>query len=495
MLRSRLAWLIVGILALLMPVWSAPSAAQDDDIDPVEFRFAHLSPDAPAVDVYANGVLLAEDVAFGTVTAWQVIAEDRYDLAVTLTGEDVEGAVFTADNVDLTAAADVRITVAAYGSVARGTLAAAVIRENFTPTNSARLEIFHAFERGPSVDLISGDLLLVGGIGYPNSGAGKDGHFTLDLPAREYPDLRLEADNTDITLLSAGDVTFEAGQSYFIAAVGPYTEPSLIVVESEIGTPEPVATPADTDDAAGPDATETPSPAATTDDDTDDDGGEAATPAATETPFVSTVDFAYVRIGHFSPDAPDVDLYLNGIRVGEAVPFKSMTDWLLLPGNIVDVAVVVSGDVLENAVLSLSDVGLPVTDRTQRATIAVTGSVEDGTIAFQIFVEDFSPVGDDQSRLEVFHAIEGGPGIDVLLNNTPIVSGLAYPGSQGDNDGQFGAVIPAALSDINVTDSATGDLVVFVDGVVFAPQTSYLVVITASPTEVLVLRFATPIPN
>lgn len=517
MLRNRIAWLLLGAMALLLPVWTAPTAAQDD-IDPVEFRFAHLSPDAPNVDVYADGVLLAEDVAFGTVTEWQIIAENTYDLAVTITGDDVENAVFTANNVDLSANADVRITVAAYGSVGRGTLAAAVIREDFAPTNNARLEVFHAFERAPAIDVISDDLLLVGGIGYPNTQGENDGHFTLELPPRVYRDLRLEVDNSDQVLLDLGDVEFEAGTSYFVAAVGPIDAPQAIIVTSDIGTPEPVVVD-NTDDSDDSDDTDSSASDSDASDDADDadatddsdlagGGGDADTEPADddngdaddeeETVAVvpaPTVEFVNIRIAHLSPDAPAIDLYVNGIRVAEALAFRNATSWVMVPGGGVDIAITAPGEPIENALVSSLNTPIPVTEETQRFTIAAIGSFEDETFVLQGFVEDYTPV-EGEARVEIFHALEGGSAVNVLLNNSTVVSNLAYPGAQGDNDGQFGANVPAASADINIVSSDTGEVIAFVEGVIFAENTSYLLVVTATQGgEILVLRFATPIPQ
>lgn len=527
MLKNRLVWLMIGTLALVFPMWSSmPSAAQENELDPVEFRFAHLSPDAPAVDFYVDGVLLAENVAFGTVTDWIIIAEDTYDIAVTVSGDSIEDAVFVAENVDFSANANIRITVIAYGSVERGTLAATLIRENFNPTNSARLEVFHALERGPALDLLSDDLLLLGGLAYPNTRNNNDGHFTLELPPREYPNLRLEADGTDVTLLSVGDVTLEAGKSYFIAAVGPYLDPSLVIVTSEIGTPEPIATPtpeptatevtpeatvapAETTEITTPeitatlipteDAEATPEATLTIDEAANETpigevGADITTPEAT--PFVSSVEFVNVRIGHFVPDAPAVDLYLNGIRVGESISFGTVTDWLLVPGNIVDVAVVPSGEAIGNAVLSLEDFSLPIVEETQRATIAVIGSVENDTLDFQSFIENFTPLAAGETRLEIFHAIENGPVVDVFVNDALLVADLAYPRTFGDNDGQFGVNAPAGLANLQITNSNTGELLAAIDGLVFNEKISYLIVVAASPTgEVLVFTFETPIPE
>ncbi len=138
---------------------------------------------------------------------------------------------------------------------------------------------------------------------------------------------------------------------------------------------------------------------------------------------------------------------------------------------------------------------VPVTTETERATIAIIGSFENGTVAIQTFVEDYAPLEAGQSRIEIFHASEGGPALDVVLNGEPVVSSLAYPGTLGDNDGQIGATIPAGLANISFNDNATGALVVFVNNSVFAEQTSYLIVLAGTGADVVVLRFATPIAN
>ena len=42
-------------------------------------------------------------------------------------------------------------------------------------------------------------------------------------------------------------------------------------------------------------------------------------------------DPARVRVAHFSPDAPNVDIYVNDDRVLSDVPYKTVSDYLELP--------------------------------------------------------------------------------------------------------------------------------------------------------------------
>ena len=46
-------------------------------------RVIHASPDAPAVDVWVNGAVAIEDLAFGSATDWIALPAGSYDVAVT----------------------------------------------------------------------------------------------------------------------------------------------------------------------------------------------------------------------------------------------------------------------------------------------------------------------------------------------------------------------------------------------------------------------------
>jgi hypothetical protein len=529
---SRKFALFVSLVALAWLLVPAPAAAQFDD--PVELRFVHLVPDAPPVDVYVDGQVAFQNVAFGEVAAWQTVEEAEVDVAVAAAGDVLENAVFTADDVSLFVnSPDVRLTIIARGSLERDTLAASVIIENYTPTDEARLELFHAFERAPAVDLINGERVLVNSLAYPGTQDDNDGHFTLNVPADTYSDLRLEGDNTDTTLFDLGSVTFEPGTSTFIAAVGPIASPQLIIETTTI----PQAAAADTTDTPNDDtpaddvdedatptedddtATDTPTDDAT---DADADTDTDDTPPADDTATTDTDDaddaaddsdtatdddavapppaeptgplFISVRVGHMVADAPAVDIYINEVPLNTAASFRDYTPWLLLPAGPLSVALVPDGEPLSAAVFTADDLSVSVEAETQRITLVAVGLLADESISLQSFIEDYSPVEAGQARIGVFHAIPDAPAVDVLLNDQRLVGSLSFPGAAGDNDGHFELMVNAETVDVNVVSSEGLIPLASVEGVVIPDGESLLLtIVVTNEGEIQILQNATPL--
>lgn len=154
---------------------------------------------------------------------------------------------------------------------------------------------------------------------------------------------------------------------------------------------------------------------------------------------------ANVRVAHFSPDAPAVDVWVNGAMTLENVEFGAISDWLMVPAGVYDVAVAPTGT--EDVVLSLDNAFIAPGSN---LTAAAIGSVAGETLALQVIPEDFSSVTADTAQVTVFHAIEGAPAVNVTADGNVVISNLAFPGTDGDNDGVFSLDVPAGTYDLAV---------------------------------------------
>src|SRR6056297_2473613 len=85
--------------------------SEEPEMD-ASLRVAHLSPDAPNVDVYLDGDAVLEDVPYRTVSDYLDIASGSYEVMITAAG-DMETVVFD-EELDVPAA---DITVAAVGEL------------------------------------------------------------------------------------------------------------------------------------------------------------------------------------------------------------------------------------------------------------------------------------------------------------------------------------------------------------------------------------------
>lgn len=139
---------------------------------------------------------------------------------------------------------------------------------------------------------------------------------------------------------------------------------------------------------------------------------------------VAAQDEAFVRVVHASPDAPNVDVWVDGTKVLTDVPFAAVSDYLAVPAGEHNVQVTATG-----STDPVIDADLTLTAGTSY-TVAATGMLAD--ITATVLTDDRAPV-DGQSKLRVFHASPSAPAtVDVAVTDGPIlVEALAYPEATG----------------------------------------------------------------
>lgn len=135
-------------------------------------------------------------------------------------------------------------------------------------------------------------------------------------------------------------------------------------------------------------------------------------------------DEAFVRVVHASPDAPNVDVWVDGATVLTDVPFTAVSDYLPLSAGEHNVQVTATG-----ATDPVIDADLTLEAGTSY-TVAAIGLLAD--IGATVLTDDRTPSG-GQSKLRVFHAAPGAPAsVDVAVTGGPLlVEGLAYPEASG----------------------------------------------------------------
>ncbi|SDM71653.1 protein of unknown function [Halogranum gelatinilyticum] len=192
-------------------------------------------------------------------------------------------------------------------------------------------------------------------------------------------------------------------------------------------TPEPTATP-----------TETPT--------------ETAEPTATPEP-----ETGMVRVAHASPDAPNVDVYVDGSVVLEDVPFRAVSDYLMVPVGPHTVTITAAGDAETVAFEGEVEVG------SGAYTVAAIGELTSEDTEFgPLIVEDYlSDPGDDTARVTLVHASPDAPAVDVTVGDgeTVLYDGVAF--------GETSTVeVPAGDYGLEIrgdTESNDGDVVTTVD--------------------------------
>ena len=126
---------------------------------------------------------------------------------------------------------------------------------------------------------------------------------------------------------------------------------------------------------------------------------------------------ARVRVAHLSPDAPNVDVSVDGDAVLEDVPYGAVSDYLELAPGTYEVTIAAAGD--PDTVAFEGDVEVPEGDY----TIAAIGELSEENQPFEPLVleDDNSPVEDGMSRVRVVHASPDAPAVDVTVGRTDTV--------------------------------------------------------------------------
>lgn len=168
---------------------------------------------------------------------------------------------------------------------------------------------------------------------------------------------------------------------------------------------------------------------------------------------------AQLRLAHTSLDAGPVDIYLDDVAVLTEFEFGTVSDWLTLPAGTYSTAVVPTEGALEDAVLGPLDLELA---GDTWSTVAVIGLVNDESLNVQVIEEDYDDVTVGETRLTMFHVIPDSPPVTIVADDNVLTAGLAFPGTQGENDGV--AVVDGVLAgsyDMQVYLTDTPDRILF----------------------------------
>ena len=138
----------------------------------------------------------------------------------------------------------------------------------------------------------------------------------------------------------------------------------------------------------------------------------------------AAADDAMVRVLHASPDAPKVDVYVNGDKVAplSGIEFGTLTDYVKVPGGTYAIKVCATAD----ATICPIDVPALAIAAGKHYTIAATNAL--ASIEAQVLVDDPSPMA-AKTQVRVAHFSADTPAVDVLTQDgsAKVVENLAYP--------------------------------------------------------------------
>lgn len=419
-MQTRKSFLLGTALAGLV-LWLP--ACSDDDVATTNpsgetqqafVRVAHLAPDAPNVDVWVGGARVLEDVPFNAFSPYLELNEGTYRVQVTPTGQTDPKVI----DADVTVDGETYYTVAATGTLAANDIQPLVlVDEPTTSSTMAMIRFVHASPDAPSVDITLTDgTVLFGDVEFRESRA-----FTA-VPAGDY-DLQVRLAGTNTVVLSFGDVSVAAGTNYSVFAKGLLADGSLTALVA-----------VDTEGAG--DVTAILDPAT-----------------------------ARLRVAHLSPDAPNVDVYLDGAVVPGLVDvaFETVSGYLEVPAASHDVQVYVTGTT-QNPVIDAT----LILDPNVVYTVAASGLVGANDLEPVVLIDEPSAPGDPKVRFS--HLSPDAPAVDIVVANGPtIFSGVLFREAAG-----YDPVAPGVYN-LEVRLATGGQLVLGVPGVSLASDRSYTI--------------------
>jgi hypothetical protein len=129
---------------------------------------------------------------------------------------------------------------------------------------------------------------------------------------------------------------------------------------------------------------------------------------------------AEVRVAHFSPDAPNVDVYVDGNLALSNVPYTAVSDYLSIRPGRHTFAITPAGS--STVVLQAS-----ATLEPGRAyTVAATDTLS--SIDATIYSDDVCAPAAGNAKVRAIHAAPDVPAVDVTLpDGTVLIPGLQFP--------------------------------------------------------------------
>jgi hypothetical protein len=154
---------------------------------------------------------------------------------------------------------------------------------------------------------------------------------------------------------------------------------------------------------------------------------------------------AQVRVAHLAPDAPNVDVYVNGDPVLTDVPYTTISDYLSLPAGTQQVTVYATGDTTSPVI------DTPVELAAGGAyTVAAVGLVADDSLTAQVYEDDLRSPASGNAKVRVVHASPDAGPVDVIpRGGQALVAGLAFP------DASPYAEVPAGTYTLDVNAAGT----------------------------------------
>jgi hypothetical protein len=198
------------------------AAVASTAVAPSRFQVAHLSPDAPAVDVYVDNTLVESGLTFGQVGPVQTVGKSgAMTVTVRLAGTSPAAVPVLSAEVILHPGTTYVLAVA--NELARLQVGHYTIPTAGLVAAHGRLQVLHALPGGPRLDVTTGHAVpIVDGLGYLEDPPYKD------LPDGQYRLLGTTETNPSVLAFDETHM-FEANTVYTLIVTGQPVQTILVV--------------------------------------------------------------------------------------------------------------------------------------------------------------------------------------------------------------------------------------------------------------------------
>ena len=142
--------------------------------------------------------------------------------------------------------------------------------------------------------------------------------------------------------------------------------------------------------------------------------GVLAVPFAT--PARAQAGDARIRLAHFSPDANGVDVYIDGKKRMNRVPYQAVSDYITVPAGKHTIEVRGEGQAETSPALVTAS---PELAGGESFTAAALGPV--ANIQAKVFADDLTPPASGKSKIRVIHASDGTPTVDIAVKDGDVL--------------------------------------------------------------------------
>lgn len=204
-----------------------------------------------------------------------------------------------------------------------------------------------------------------------------------------------------------------------------------------------------------------------------------------------------INIVHASPDAPAVDVYLDGQKALGDLAFGSFSGWVAVPAGDHKIDVTAAGSDVSTAVIS-ADATLEADAAYEIAAVGLLAEIK--PMIYQVDLSDVGSASDPMARVRVIHASPDAPAVDIAVKGGDVlVPDLSFP------DASDFLSVPAGSYDLEVRPTGTTDVALDLPGVKLEPGMVYDVFaiglladgslnVLVVPSTTAVAQMATPVP-